>query len=139
LNIKFYYQDTAFRLRTSSYLKNWIKEVIEGKDMKPGNLFFIFVNDLKILEINREFLGHDYYTDVITFNNSETGEISGDVYLSIDTIRENALKYNQKVKEEIERVIIHAVLHLLGYDDRTSDQKKIMSRMEDIHLAELRK
>ena len=117
-------------------LKKWIKEVIESHKKKVGKIAYVFCSDEFLLNMNKEYLKHDYYTDVITFDNTEEGseKISGEIYISVDRVAENAKTYNTE-DTEIFRVIIHAVLHLLGYDDKTPEDQENMRAMEDKCLA----
>ncbi len=113
-------------------LKNWIKSVIESHKKKVGKIAYVFCSDEFLLNMNKEYLKHDYYTDVITFDNTEDekGKISGEIYISVDRVAENAKTYNTE-DTEIFRVIIHAILHLLGYDDKTPEEQEKMRAMED--------
>lgn len=117
-------------------LKNWIKSVIESHKKKVGKIAYVFCSDEFLLNMNKEYLKHDYYTDVITFDNTEDekGKISGEIYISVDRVAENAKTYNTE-DTEIFRVIIHAILHLLGYDDKTPEEQEKMRAMEDKSLA----
>ena len=111
-------------------LKKWIKDVIESHEKKVGKIAYVFCSDEYLLNMNREYLKHDYYTDVITFDNTEDNKISGEVYISVDRVAENAKTYNTE-STEIFRVIIHAILHMLGYDDKTDKDKEAMRAAED--------
>ncbi|MBO7572826.1 MAG: rRNA maturation RNase YbeY [Bacteroidales bacterium] len=115
-------------------LKKWIKDVIESHKKSVGKIEYVFCSDEYLLKMNNEFLKHDYYTDVITFDNSEGNKISGEVYISVDRVAENAKSYGTE-DTEIFRVIIHAVLHMLGYDDKTPEAQTEMRAMEDKCLA----
>jgi probable rRNA maturation factor len=115
-------------------IKNWIKGIVANHNKKPGNINIIFVSDEYLLEINRNYLKHDYLTDIITFNYNTESIISGDIYISIPRIKENSDLYNCTVHSEILRVIIHGIYHLIGFDDKTMTQKQEMSQLEDIAL-----
>ena len=128
----------GFRLKGSRKAIELIGKVIGSSGKVAGDLNFIFTDDSSLLKINVEFLNHDYFTDVITFDYSVNNTVSGEVYISIDTVRANALNYNISFEIELLRVMIHGVLHLLGYDDRTDDERGIMREMEDRWLAEFK-
>lgn len=108
--------------------------IIAKEGRKSGDLSFIITNDERLKQINVEFLKHDYYTDVITFNYNEKDVINGEVYISLDRVKENSLNYNVSLEEELMRVIIHGVLHLVGFDDINEAKKIEMRRMEDLWL-----
>jgi len=135
LKIAFHYDNVKFRLRESNAVKRVIGRIISDSGMKAGIIGIIFTSDKKVYEINREFLGHDYYTDIITFNYNEGKTVNGEIYISADRVRENAETYKTLLKTEIKRVIFHGILHLCGYDDRTREQKKKMREMEEMYLA----
>ena len=104
----------------------WIKAVAASHGRKVGEVGYLFVNDDKILEVNREYLGHDYYTDIITFDYDEDDVINGDLVISLDTVRTNAEQFGKSYDDELHRVIIHGILHLLGYDHVTPEQERQM-------------
>ncbi len=117
--IQFVEENVKFPLSHKNITKRWIKTVIDSFQKKTGDLCFIFCDDEYILKINREYLNHDYYTDIITFDYVEGNKISGDLFISLETVRSNADKYSQSFEMEAKRVIIHGVLHLLGLKDKT--------------------
>ena len=117
----------------------WIKSTAARYDFKVGDICYIFCSDEKILEVNRQFLQHDYYTDIITFDYTENGKINGDIFISVDTVKSNAEKFNVTFDNELMRVIIHGVLHLTGQNDKTPETEKVMHQKEDIALEELSK
>ena len=116
----------------------WIKAVAASYGRKVGEIGYLFVDDEKILEVNREYLGHDYYTDVITFDYDEPGIISGDIVISLDTVRTNAEKFGKTYDEELRRVIIHGILHLCGINDKGPGEREIMEAAENKALALLK-
>ena len=114
---------------------SWIRRVAESYDRKVGEIGYLFVNDEKILEVNNQYLGHDYYTDIITFDYSEGKTISGDIVISLDTVFTNADKFNRPYDEELHRVIIHGILHLCGINDKGPGEREIMEAAENRALA----
>ena len=113
----------------------WIKAVAATFGRKVGEIGYMFVDDEKILEVNNEYLGHDYYTDIITFDYDEGDTISGDLVISLDTVRTNAEKFGKDYNEELHRVIIHGILHLCGINDKGPGQREIMEAHENKALA----
>ena len=113
----------------------WIKAVAATYGRKTGDIGYMFVDDEKILEVNKEYLGHDYYTDIITFDYDEDDVISGDLVISIDTVRTNAEKFGKEYTEELNRVIIHGILHLCGINDKGPGEREIMEANENKALA----
>jgi probable rRNA maturation factor len=135
LKIGFHYDTVKLKLRDSNAVKKTMARIISDAGLKAGIIEVIFTSDRKVYEINSEFLGHDYYTDIITFYYNEGKTVNGEIYISAERVRENAETYRTLLKTEIRRVIFHGVLHLCGYDDRTKEQKKKMSEMEEMYLA----
>lgn len=113
----------------------WIKAVAATHGRKVGEIGYMFVSDEKILEVNREYLGHDYYTDIITFDYDEEDIISGDIVISLDTVRSNAEQFGKTYEEELYRVIIHGILHLCGINDKGPGEREIMEANENAALA----
>ena len=113
----------------------WIKAVAATHNRKVGEIGYMFVNDEKILEVNNEYLGHDYYTDVITFDYCEGNILNGDIVISLDTVRTNAEKFGKTYEDELFRVIIHGVLHLCGINDKGPGKREIMEENENKALA----
>ena len=113
----------------------WIKAVAATHNRKVGEIGYMFVNDEKILEVNNEYLGHDYYTDVITFDYCEGNILNGDIVISLDTVRTNAEKFGKTYEDELYRVIIHGVLHLCGIIDKGPGEREIMEENENKALA----
>lgn len=115
----------------------WIKAVAASYGRKVGDIGYMFVDDEKILEVNREYLGHDYYTDIITFDYDEDDIISGDLVISLDTVKTNAEQFGKDYDEELHRVIIHGILHLCGINDKGPGEREIMEAAENKALAML--
>ncbi len=135
-SIIFFIEGTPFTIKNKIKLRRWILQVIKQEKKNPGELNFIFCSDDYLLSINQQYLKHDAYTDIITFNTSSTPVlISGDIFISVERVRENAGSLNLSVTDELHRVIIHGVLHLIGYADKKPAQKKEMTSKEDIYLS----
>ena len=113
----------------------WVKQVAAGLGKKVGEIAYIFCSDEKILEVNRQYLEHDYYTDIITFDYTEGNRISGDLFISLDTVRTNAEQFGQPYERELHRVIIHGILHLCGINDKGPGEREIMEAEENKALA----
>ncbi len=116
----------------------WIRRVASTYGRKVGEVGYLFVNDEKILEVNNEYLGHDYYTDIITFDYDEGDTINGDLVISLDTVRTNAEQLGKDYNEELHRVIIHGILHLCGINDKGPGEREIMEAAEDRALELLK-
>lgn len=130
MGISFAFQ-TNCSLKKRTILKQWIKTIVENNKKEVGEISYIFCSDEQLLKINKEFLNHDYYTDIITFDYSETDVVSGDLFISIERIKDNAKTLKTSYQEELHRVIIHGVLHLLGYKDKTEEESENMRKLED--------
>lgn len=115
--------------------RDWIRRVAESHGRIVGDVGYMFCDDTAILDYNRRFLGHDYYTDVITFHYNEGRRINGDIVISLETVRTNAEKYSQPYSDELDRVIIHGILHLCGIDDKGPDGRGAMEAAENAALA----
>ena len=116
----------------------WIKSVAETYNKKAGDIAFIFCSDEKILEINNQYLQHDYYTDIITFDYSEGNTITGDIFISLDTVRSNSEKFKTSYPEELNRIIIHGILHLCGLNDKKPEEREAMTVAENNALSLLK-
>ena len=115
----------------------WIKSVANKYDKQIGDICYLFCSDEKILEINRQFLNHDFYTDIIAFDYSEGNKISGDIFISLETVLSNSQKYQTSFDEELHRVMIHGILHLCGLNDKSDDEIKEMRKAEEDALRML--
>ncbi|MCA1741901.1 MAG: rRNA maturation RNase YbeY [Bacteroidales bacterium] len=135
MKINFRYDIEKFRLRDSKLLKRIISRIVSDAGLKGGSAVVVITSDEKVYEINREFLGHDYFTDIITFNYNRGKSVNGEIYISAQRVKENSEKFGVTLNSEIRRVIFHGFLHLCGYDDRTAEEKKKMSEMEEMYLA----
>lgn len=136
--IRYYCEDISFKLKDKALNNKWLKMVAASELRKIGDINIIFCSDNYILDVNMKYLQHDYFTDIITFDYCENDILSGDLFISIDSVRENALFYGTEFPEELNRVMVHGVLHLIGYDDHTEEDIKTMRSKEDYYL-DLRK
>src|ERR1700743_2102176 len=135
-SINFFEEDISFKLKNKTGVKQWIKATIETEGYKLKELNYIFCSDQYLLQINQQYLDHDTYTDIVTFDNSEKkGIIEGDIFISIDRIRENAIKFNSGEINEFHPVNNHGAMHLMGYQDKKPETKKIMTGKEDHYLT----
>ena len=133
-NISFYSVGT-FSLKTEAAVAACIKAIAAEESRKVGDITFVFCDDNYLLKINKEFLDHDTYTDIITFDYSHGNEVISEIYVSVDRVEENAKKYKQTFENEIHRVMIHGVLHLCGYNDKLAEDKQIMRDKENHYLS----
>ena len=134
--VAFFEEDINYKLKSKALLRQWINDTIRAEGYKLSELTYIFCSDAYLLNINQQYLDHDTYTDIITFDNSERDDVVlGDIFISIERIRENAAKYNVPETDELHRVIIHGVLHLLGYTDKSTANKQKMTEKEDFYLG----
>ena len=132
--VSFNKQQVKFNLKEKRRVSNWIKEVARIHNREIGQISFIFVSDEEILAINNQFLNHNYFTDIITFDYSYQNIIEGDIYISIETVKSNSVKFRTEFTDELLRVIIHGVLHLIGFKDKKPNDKKVMTENEDLAL-----
>lgn len=119
-------------------ISRWIKEIAADYGKKVGEIAYIFCSDARILDVNKQYLNHDYYTDIITFDYSESNIVSGDIFISIDTVKSNAEEYGVTFSEELQRIIIHGILHLCGQDDKSPELRLEMTKKENLALAKLK-
>ena len=133
--VRYFTEDIKFNYKERRRTSKWLKLVAESEIRRLGDVSVIFCSDPYILEVNLKYLQHDYFTDIITFDYCEGDTLSGDLFISIDSVRENAAFYKTEFEEELNRVIVHGVLHLIGYDDHTEADKKEMRSKENYYLS----
>ena len=136
--INYFFEEVSDLDLDTDKLTRWINNIIQMYKGNIGDITFVFCNDEYILKINREYLDHDYYTDIITFDYCVDKKISGDLFISLDTIQSNSTKFNTTYEQELYRVIIHGILHLLGFKDKTEEESSVMRQLEDKALAILK-
>jgi probable rRNA maturation factor len=130
--ITFFVEEISFKLKDKLKTRNWIKQVAQLHNHVIGDLNYIFCDDEYLLNINKTYLNHDFYTDIITFDQSEEDKkIEGEIYISVERVAENALSNKVSFENELKRVIIHGLLHLVGFQDKTTAQQKLMRHKED--------
>lgn len=132
--IDFCFEDIDENSLPLTGIEEWVQKVIEKNNKQLGDITYIFCTDDYLLNINREYLQHDYYTDIITFNYCENDIISGDLFISIDTVIDNAKTFDVSFESEFRRVVIHGILHLIGFDDKTDIDQEEMTKQENISL-----
>ena len=133
--ISYFREDSDFVFKGRKFNNLWLRKVAESEIRRIGELSIIFCSDNYILDINMRYLQHDYFTDIITFDYCEGNVLSGDLFISVDSVRENSLHYGVEFEDELNRVIVHGLLHLIGYDDHTVDEQKVMRAKEDYYLG----
>ncbi len=133
-SINFFVEDIDFSLKEKLKIKKWVSNTIKSEHKQIGNINYIFCSDDYLLKINIKHLKHDTYTDIITFNYCTENTINSDIYISIERVTENAKTFSKGFENELKRVIIHGILHLLGYNDKTKEEKAIMRSKEDFYL-----
>ena len=134
MSINYFNEDVSLPKLKKRIISGWIKEVISSEEKKSGDISFIFCSDAYLLEMNKKYLNHDYFTDVITFDYVEGDLISGDIFISVDRIRENAITFSTSFENEMYRILVHGVLHLVGYKDKSSTDKDLMTNKENIYI-----
>lgn len=133
--ISYHFEDTKFIFKGKSLNNKWLRLVAESEIRRIGDINIIFCSDNYILDINQKYLQHDYFTDIITFNYNDGDKLSGDLFISVDTIKENAIEYDTEFHDELNRVMVHGLLHLIGYDDQTEEDIKLMREKENYYLS----
>jgi len=134
--IHFFLEGINYRIDNKGLIRQWLTKSISTENKRVGEINIILCEDDYLHKMNLGFLDHDTLTDIITFDNSSEGVISGDVFISITRVKENANTYSETIKEELHRVTIHGILHLCGYGDKTETEKELMTSMENYYLAE---
>jgi len=134
--IQFFIEDVDFKVPQPRKTKSWLQSIIKAEGFTLNQLNYIFCSDEYLLNVNRQYLEHDFYTDIITFDNSEEeAVVEGDIFISIDRVKDNAQELNKPFEEELLRVLAHGILHLVGYDDHEDEQKHEMRAKEDFYLT----
>lgn len=135
--IHYFAEETQVPAIKKREISRWIKAVAATYGKTTGEISYIFCNDSRILDVNRQYLQHDYYTDIITFDYTEGDRISGDIFISLDTVKSNAQEYGQRFEDELHRIIIHGILHLCGIKDKGEKERQQMTRCENQALEQL--
>lgn len=133
--IRYFNENISFELRGKAVNNRWLKLVAGSEMRKLGAINIIFCSDPYILDINLKYLSHDYFTDIITFDYCEGDKLSGDLFISIDSVRENAEFYGAEFRDELDRVMVHGLLHLIGYDDHSEEDIAVMRSKENYYLS----
>lgn len=134
-SINFFNEDVPYRIKHKRFVKDWIRKTILKENKMPGEINIILCSDEYLHKMNNDYLQHDQLTDIITFDNSENNQISGDLFISIERVRENATIYSVNKTDELHRVVIHGVLHLCGYKDKTTEDSEKIRTAENLHLS----
>lgn len=135
--VHFHNEEVSFSFNNKREVSLWLKSVVSSFQKELGVINVIFCNDQYLLKVNQTYLNHDYFTDIITFNYNENNLISGDLFISIDRVKENAINQKMEFNVEIHRVIVHGVLHLCGLNDQSKQEKEIMRGRENLFLQKL--
>lgn len=138
MELHFFNEDIDFTLPNKNHIKIWINNAIKNENYVPGQINFIFTSDKYLLNINKQYLSHNYFTDIITFNDVQGDIINGDIFISVETVKNNSLRFGVSFDEELSRVMIHGIMHLIGYDDQTEEQKSEMRKKENEYLDRLK-
>ena len=134
--VSYFTEDTSFAFKEKRLTSRWLKFVAESETKRLGDVAIIFCSDNFILDVNIKYLQHDYYTDIITFDYCEGNRLSGDLFISVDSVRENADFYGIEFPDELNRVIVHGLLHLIGYDDHSDADIAVMRAKENYYLSQ---
>lgn len=137
MSIQYLSEDISIPKFQKRKMTQWIKDTILTEGKIPGDMTFIFCSDQYLLEVNKQYLNHDYFTDIITFDYVENNVISGDIFISCERVKENAAEFHTGFDNELRRIIIHGVLHLIGYKDKSKKDKLLMTSKEDFYLNKL--
>lgn len=137
MGINFFSEQIEFTLNNPIEIRNWIFNVVKDRNLTPGTINYIFCDDAYLLNLNQQYLDHDTLTDIITFDYAKDNVISGDIFISIERVTENAESLNITFNDELKRVIIHGILHLCGFHDKTEKEMSQMRKMEDHYLSRL--
>jgi probable rRNA maturation factor len=133
--IRFFYEGVDFKISHPVKVKNWIKQSVDKERREVSQVNYIFCLDKFLLDLNKEYLNHNTLTDIITFDNSKGRLIDGEIYISIERVAENSLMYGTEITDELHRVMIHGILHLCGYRDKSASEKTLMRKKEDAYLS----
>jgi probable rRNA maturation factor len=133
--ITFNFEDLSPILKNRGNLRLWLQASAKKEKQRINAVNYIFCSDKHLLSINKQYLNHNYFTDVITFQYDDNEGVSGDIFISYDRIKENAKEFNQSISNELHRVMVHGLLHLLGYKDKNTEQQKVMKSKEDFYLS----
>lgn len=134
--IAFFSEDSDFKPTSTTKLRQWIGHVIQRESHLTGEINYIFCSRSYLLELNQTYLNHEEHTDILTFDQSTVpGTISGDIYISVDQVRDNALLFRETFDQELKRVMVHGILHLLGYNDKTPEEQREMRKKEEAYLS----
>lgn len=137
MSIQYFSEDVPFPKLKRRATSKWIKNVITSEGKRVGDISFIFCSDSYLLDVNKKYLDHDYYTDIITFDYVEGLVISGDIFISVDRVKENSVEFKTTSADELNRILIHGILHLLGYKDKQKRDKILMTEKENYYINEL--
>ena len=133
--VRYYNDSTNYRLRKKRRVAAWLRSVAEEEGYALGDVTYIFCSSAVHRQMNIDYIGHDYFTDIITFDYCEGDKLSGDMFISVDSVRENSFEYGTEFSDELNRVIVHGVLHLIGYDDHNDEDIAIMRQKENYYLS----